>query len=110
MAEDLGQPHDPDAPLPAPLIGEEFTPEQKAAAPFWPPPPGWTPPPASSPEPAHASWQPPSATESLWGAPAEPEPPAQDEPERAAEPPPAKSDGNRADWLPPEAPRGPGGL
>jgi hypothetical protein len=44
MAEGLGQPHDPDAPLPAPLLGEDFTPEQKAAAPYWPPPPGWTPP------------------------------------------------------------------
>jgi hypothetical protein len=114
MAEDLGQPHDPDAPLPAPLIGEDFTPEQKAAAPYWPPPPGWTPPPSGSPEPAHASWQPPSAAESPWGAPAAAPaetraapPPAEDEPERRAAP---RPDPNRADGLPPEAPRGPGGL
>jgi hypothetical protein len=95
IAEDLGRPHDPDAPLPAPLIGEDLTPEQKAAAPYWPPPPGWTPPPVRS-EPAHASWQPPSADESLWS-----------EPERGDEPTP---DRDRAEWLPPETPRGPQGL
>jgi hypothetical protein len=118
LAEGLGQPHDPDAPLPAPLIGEDFTPEQKAAAPYWPPPPGWTPPPASEPEPepAHAAWQPPSAADGLWGR------PGGEEPERAEPPPapagddepeppePAKPDRSRADWLPPEAPRGSGGL
>jgi hypothetical protein len=120
MAEDLGQPHDPDAPLPAPLVGEDLTPEQKAAAPYWPPPPGWTPPPVH-PEPAHASWQPPSAGGTLWGSssgpPAAPpaESPRADEDERATREPPSPEpdrdrDRDRADWLPPEAPRGPGGL
>ena len=103
MAEGLGEPHDPDAPLPAPLIGEDFTPEQKAAAPYWPPPPGWTPPPASSPEPAHASWEPPSADHGLWGRAGEEQP-------RAEPPPDRDRDRDRADWLPPEVPRGPGGL
>jgi hypothetical protein len=112
LAEGLGQPHDPDAPVPAPLIGEEYTPEQKAAAPYWPPPPGWTPPPPSSPEPAHASWEPPSPAEPLWDEPAgaEAEPPPAEEAPEGAEPPPARPDRSRADWLPPEAPRGPGGL
>jgi hypothetical protein len=113
MAEGLGQPHDPDAPLPAPLVGEEYTPEQKAAAPYWPPPPGWTPPP-STPEPAHASWEPPSpaeppAAEDEAPAAEDEAPVAEDEPEGSEAPPP-KPDRSRADWLPPEAPRGPGGL
>jgi hypothetical protein len=114
MAEGLGQPHDPDAPLPAPLIGEDFTPEQKAAAPYWPPPPGWTPPPATSPEPAHASWAPPSADPGPWDTSESRPPPPAGRPapaEDEAEPPPRpKPDRDRADWLPPEAPRGPGGL
>jgi hypothetical protein len=94
LTEDLGQPHDPDAPLPAPLIGDELTPEQRAAAPYWPPPPGWTPPPVQ-PEPAHAAWAPPSSEQLA---------------RREREPADAGEDPDRADWLPPEAPRGPGGL
>ena len=54
LAEGFGVERDPDAPLPAPLIGDElYTPEQRAAAPYWPPPPGWMPPPA---EPQPSPW------------------------------------------------------
>jgi hypothetical protein len=95
LAEELGAPHDPDAPLPAPLVGEDITPEQRAAAPYWPPPPGWKPPPVGG-EPAHAGWDLPS-----------PDAGEEDRPRPAAEP---ARDPQRADWLPPEAPRGPGGL
>jgi hypothetical protein len=124
QAAGFGVERDPDAPLPAPLIGDEiYTPEQRASAPYWPPPPGWTPPP---PEPQPSEWASPSG----WSAPSpdEPEPtdplpPRPDEPEPPSYPswsskPPAeekqddddKPDRGRADWLPPEAPRGPGGL
>jgi len=44
LAEGLGAERDPDAPLPAPLIEPAPTPEERAAAPYWPPPPGWKPP------------------------------------------------------------------
>ena len=153
QAEGFGIERDPDAPLPAPLVGDElYTPEQRAAAPYWPPPPGWTPPPADAPPSQWASpsgWSAPSPDESpgpLWGGgesppsyptrasgdplrsdesptdplpvrPEEPEPPPS-YPSWSAEPPEKqddeddddKPDGDRADWLPPEAPRGPGGL
>ena len=154
QAEGFGIERDPDAPLPAPLIGDElYTPEQRAAAPYWPPPPGWTPPPV---EPAPQQW----SSSSGWSAPAPADPPSwgtagdplrrDDEPtdplpprDDTGEPPPTypsrsdddapprypsweerkaaeeaeksgndddKPDGGRAGWLPPEAPRGPGGL
>jgi hypothetical protein len=45
----------------------EVTPEQRAQAPFWPPPPGWQPPPADPPQepapeppPPPGGWQPPT--------------------------------------------------
>ena len=44
LASDAGVERDLDAPLPAPLVADEYTPEERAEAPFWPPPPGWTPP------------------------------------------------------------------
>jgi hypothetical protein len=133
QAEGFGVERDPDAPLPAPLIGDEpYTPEQRASAPYWPPPPGWTPPPAT-PEPAQwastSGWAAPSAGDPLRqdDQPADPLPRDRD-PED--EPPPTypswaerkaeeakraeddddKPDRNRAGWLPPEPPRGPGGL
>ena len=67
LAADAGVERDPDAPLPAPLVADEYTPEERAEAPYWPPPPGWTPPsraraaerrPAAEPEPAAAGWRP----------------------------------------------------
>jgi hypothetical protein len=115
LAEGVGVERDPDAPLPAPFEpGPVYTPEQRAAAPYWPPPPGWTPPPPEEPEPQWSSssgWaapspSPESAEAPRWGPPEpEPEPaPAQDEGVSL------EKKGKRADWLPPEAPRGPGGL
>jgi hypothetical protein len=110
MAGEMGAPHDPDAPLPAPLIGDDLTPEQRASAPFWPPPPGWTPPPVGG-APAHAGWEPPSTDDddavAGWSRPAAAAP--EDDAADAAAPPPPR-DAKRADWLPPEAPRGPAGL
>jgi len=44
IAEGAGVERDPDAPLPAPLIEDEYTAEERAQAPYWPPPPGWRPP------------------------------------------------------------------
>jgi hypothetical protein len=43
IAEGTGLQRDPDAPLPAPLTEQPFTPEERAQAPYWPPPPGWRP-------------------------------------------------------------------
>jgi glycerophosphoryl diester phosphodiesterase family protein len=140
LAEGLGAERDPDAPLPAPAFLEpQYTPEQRAAAPYWPPPPGWKPP---GPEPAPGGWSPPApaaperpappAAEPsrpaepapTGGEPAAPEaptdapPPAEPAPAAgeppAPEPPPADQGG----WQPPKAPtwppesppRGPGGL
>jgi len=129
LAEGLGSVRDPDAPLPAPLVGPAVTPEQRAAAPYWPPPPGWVPPePEPTNEPRREWWQDQAAASpgtygggyeaprSDDGAPQEPGAgvPPDDPPPEAAAPPGAddapKRDRNRADWLPPEAPRGPGGL
>jgi hypothetical protein len=146
LAEGMGTERDPDAPLPEPLIGDDqYTPEQRAAAPYWPPPPGWVPPPAQ-PEPSQwassSGWSAPSADREadspLWGTSGSTSPPTSGDPLRTDEPPtypsrpaegaePAdplpprpddeqdkddkpKPDSGRADWLPPEAPRGPGGL
>jgi hypothetical protein len=159
LAEGMGAERDPDAPLPEPLIGDDlYTPEQRAAAPYWPPPPGWVPP-AAQPEPSQwassSGWSAPSADREpdspLWGTSSSAPPPTSGDPLRTDEPPtdpprpsgdeppptypsrpagdaepadplpprPAdekdsgdkpKPDSGRADWLPPEAPRGPGGL
>jgi hypothetical protein len=177
QAEGFGSARDPDAPLPEPLVGEEvYTPEQRAAAPYWPPPPGWTPPPVESPWESPGGWSAPSAGDAPssgrggadaprerlpvdplprderapWGPPppggASPPPadtprgpaPGADAPPPAGptpgdplrpedEPPPSypgwsdkkpedeerkdqQDRPDRAGWLPPEAPRGPGGL
>jgi len=171
QAEGFGIARDPDAPLPEPLIGDElYTPEQRASAPYWPPPPGWTPPPPTPEPPQWASssgwaapaaedaprWssgsQAPSSDDPLQSAgppeptqsyptrssgdplrtPDDPSPPTDPLPPRDDEAPPSypswsskppakdedekddpdkdKPDRDRADWLPPEAPRGPGGL
>jgi hypothetical protein len=83
IAEGADVRRDPDAPLPAPLVADEFTPEERAQAPYWPPPPGWKP----TPTPAPASgWR---------------------EPERAPEPPPrpAPDAPSESGWLPPRPPR-----
>lgn len=110
LAEGIGAERDPDAPLPAPLVGDDlYTPEQRAAAPYWPPPPGWVPPPASGPpppaEPAWSSssgWSAPSpeapapgAGESPLWRPPEPAPPASEEPVSLEK-------RKRSDWLPPD--------
>jgi hypothetical protein len=121
LAQGLGATRDPDAPVPAPLVGPDYTPEQRAAAPYWPPPPGWVPPEPSPPasEPDRQWWQDPAPGESATygGGYARPEPPAGgsgmqsgDPLEGAPAPDEPKRDPDRADWLPPEAPRGPGGL
>jgi hypothetical protein len=64
IAEGADVRRDPDAPLPAPLVADEYTPEERAQAPYWPPPPGWRPAPASvwreqepAPEPEPPPWQ-----------------------------------------------------
>ena len=62
LARDAGVERDPDAPLPAPLHGDEWTPEERAQAPYWPPPPGWKPEPrapAPPAPPAPGTWLPP---------------------------------------------------
>jgi hypothetical protein len=200
LAEGLGTAIDPDAPLPAPLVGPDYAPEERAGAPYWPPPPGWKPSPAAAPAPAASGWDAPAypsagargwappdagpgaetapaADPPAWGSqPSAPEPPAwgsrpsvpdtrwgepfggqppvparpaQDAPSadgpaadspdappappadaraaweaaaRSADAPPEpepdaeepepepKRDKRRADWLPPEPPRGPSGL
>ncbi len=53
MAETLGVEPDPSQAVAAPYVAAapQYTPEQMAAAPYWPPPPGWQPPPPG--------WQPP---------------------------------------------------
>jgi len=64
LARDAGVERDPDAPLPAPLEADEWTPEERAQAPYWPPPPGWKPEPrdpAPAPEPARPAPPAPSA-------------------------------------------------
>jgi hypothetical protein len=144
LASGLGTTRDPDAPVPAPLVGPDYTPEQRAAAPYWPPPPGWVPPEPSPPaQSERAWWQDPEPTAPVdeaatYGggfarpkAPPGSAPPAGESPVTPGDPlspspaageaaddtaPRSDSeekptrDRNRADWLPPEAPRGPGGL
>jgi hypothetical protein len=80
IAEGADVQRDPDAPLPAPLVADEYTPEERAQAPYWPPPPGWRPAPVPAPE---------------WRA-----------PESAPEPPrwrPAADEPSPSGWLPPRA-------
>ncbi len=109
LAEGLGQRRDPDAPIPAPPAALDGAP-------------------SPSPAPSREWWRDPVPTgEGTYGSgyeaptsgetPAPPGPPAA--PDAGAPPPPAdappgeeppKRDPKRADWLPPEAPRGPGGL
>jgi MFS family permease len=77
-----------------PYLAPEVTPEQRAQAPFWPPPPGWTPPePASS----------PSDTPS-WAEPVSslPDAPPGADPVPSPESPPAPGG-----WQPPAPPRWP---
>jgi hypothetical protein len=79
IAEGAGVERDPDTPLPAPLIEEEYTAEERAQAPYWPPPPGW--------KPASAAG-------------------GSDPPERAPQPPawrPAPDAPSPSGWLPPRA-------
>jgi hypothetical protein len=100
LAQGLGVERGEGEEFPAMAAAPQYTPEQRAAAPYWPPPPGWQPPPPSADAPA---WNPPSAdrppderppSDSPWMTPRQ----VEEEKER------------RADWQPPEAPRGPGGL
>jgi len=58
IAEGTGVERDPDAPLPAPHTAEQYTPEERAQAPYWPPPPGWRPQPRSDAAGAAPSWRP----------------------------------------------------
>ena len=125
MAQGLGVEQGSGAEFPeiGPAAFSQYTPEQRAAAPYWPPPPGWQPPPPS-PE-APPSWDPPSTDRPPDDRPADDRPPDDRPPDAspwmtpAAERPPSKADEDeeppkpdrgRADWQPPEAPRGPGGL
>ena len=87
IAEGAGVERDPDAALPAPLVADEYTPEERAQAPYWPPPPGWRPAPTPPPEPG---WREPERAPepSTWRPqPDAPPPPAGWLPPRAAEPP-----------------------
>jgi MFS family permease len=58
IAEGTGTERDPDAPLPAPLTEDQYTPEERAQAPFWPPPPGWQPAPRAPAEAEPRRWEP----------------------------------------------------
>ena len=89
IAEGADIRRDPDAPLPAPLVADEYTPEERAQAPYWPPPPGWKPAPANvwreEHEPLREQPQPPPRRE----VPDEPSP---------------------SGWLPPRPPEKPSGA
>jgi hypothetical protein len=87
IAEGADVQRDPDAPLPAPLVADEYTPEERAQAPYWPPPPGWRPAPAPAPA-------------TVWR-----------EPDRTLDPPPWRpppDESAPSGWLPPR-PSGPAG-
>ena len=108
LSEGLGQPRDPNAPIPAPPAGPDL-PRPAAPQREW-----WRDPvpagpgtygsgfevPSSEEPPAPAPEHPPASGGS-WAAPS---------PDSGTPPPAAAEDPKRADWLPPEAPRGPGGL
>jgi hypothetical protein len=111
--------HDPDAPLPAPLVADEYTPEERAQAPYWPPPPGWRPAPPAQPGPP--AWRSPREEEApAWRSPREEEAPAWRSPQEEEAPawrspqeeaPPwrrAPEEPSRSGWLPPRAPDAPG--
>ena len=104
LAQGLGESYDPGSVPPPALIAPEVTPEQRAQAPFWPPPPGWKPP---EPEPTSTSgWEHPAPVQPPS---ADPPPPAGDEP--GGDEPPSSWEPPRApSWPPEEPPRGPGGL
>jgi hypothetical protein len=114
LAEGLGRPRDPDAPIPAPLVGPKSPPAPAPQREWWRDPAPAGPgtygsgfeAPSSDARPPPAAETPPPASGGSWAAPS-PEVPASPPPPND-EPP--KPDPKRADWLPPEAPRGPGGL
>jgi hypothetical protein len=95
LAQGVGVEHDPDAPLPAPYVGGPSAPPYVGGPPA-PPPQTWSPPPEQP-------WSSPGG----WSAP-EPDAPSPRPTEDEGVS--LKKKGDRADWLPPEAPRGPGGL
>jgi hypothetical protein len=112
LAEGLGQARDPNAPIPAPPAGPDVPLPVAPKRDWWRDPvsagpgtygSGFEAP--SSEEPP-APERPPSAGGS-WAAPSAETPPADPPRDDAKEP---ASDPKRADWLPPEAPQGPGGL
>ncbi len=87
MAESLGVEPDPSQAVAAPYVAPvlQYTPEQMAAAPYWPPPPGWQPPPPGwqpppqgQPPPQQWSsptgWTGPQAPPPSWKGPAQPPP------------------------------------
>jgi hypothetical protein len=74
VAEGTGVERDPDAPLPGPLVADEYTPEERAQAPYWPPPPGWRPAPAHE----EPSWRPEAPSPSGWLPPRASDPPGAD--------------------------------
>ena len=87
LAEGLGErPPGPGAAAVQDYRPSEITPEQRAQAPYWPPPPGWQPPPAEPAEPEPAPGPEPPPPPGGW------QPPT---PQR---------------WPPEEPERGPGGL
>ena len=97
LAQGVGVEHDPDAPLPAPYVGGPSPAPPYVGGPPAPPP-TWSPPP-EQPWSSPGGW---SAPEPADDAPA----PRRTEDEGVS----LEKKGKRADWLPPEAPRGPGGL
>ena len=95
IAEGADVARDPDAPLPPPLVADEYTPEERAQAPYWPPPPGWKPTPAPATgwreeerpaAPETPSWRaaPDEPSSSGW-LPPRPAPPPDDQPGPPAE-------------------------
>ncbi|HET6551291.1 MAG TPA: hypothetical protein VFG79_22685, partial [Solirubrobacter sp.] len=136
MAEGLGVPRDPNAPVPEPLRAPAYTPEQQAAAPYWPPPPGWQPPSPTQPWSSQSGWTAPSPeTQPLWGgqqppapAPSDPRPPDESPwmtpggalppgagpagppgADAPGAPPPPSRGGDAPGSVPPPPPGGPGG-
>jgi hypothetical protein len=59
LAEGVGAERGGDAQVPAPLVEPEVSAEDRARAPYWPPPPGWKPPSREAGE--SARWSPPQA-------------------------------------------------
>jgi hypothetical protein len=89
LADGLGQERDPDAPLPAPRAGADVP--MSAPRREW-----WRDPVPAGPGTYGSGFEAPSSEE---------RPPAAHDQDKSPE-----RDRERADWLPPEAPRGPGGL